>query len=104
MQRKRHSTSVNEQIRDEATEWFIRFCEDEVDGSACEEFDAWLRVSPQHVRAYLDISAFWVAAGTMTRTPALAIWWANGSSTSRSFAPLPCHKRTAVDVRGSAGS
>jgi transmembrane sensor len=69
MQRKRHSTSVNEQIRDEATEWFIRFCEDEVDGSACEEFDAWLRVSPQHVRAYLDISAFWVAAGTMTRTP-----------------------------------
>jgi transmembrane sensor len=69
MQRKRHGTSVNEQIQDEATEWFIRFCEDEVDGSACEEFDAWLRVSPQHVRAYLDISAFWVAAGSMTRTP-----------------------------------
>jgi transmembrane sensor len=69
MQRKHHRTSVNEQIQDEATEWFIRFCEDEVDGSACEEFDGWLRVSPQHVRAYLDISAFWVAAGTMTRTP-----------------------------------
>jgi transmembrane sensor len=69
MQRKHHRTSVNEQIQDEATEWFIRFCEDEVDGSACEEFDAWLRVSPQHVRAYLDISAFWVAAGSMTRTP-----------------------------------
>src|SRR6202041_688780 len=69
MQRKRHSTSVNEQIQDEATEWFIRFCEDEVDGSACAEFDAWLRLSPQHVRAYLDISAFWVAAGSVTRTP-----------------------------------
>jgi transmembrane sensor len=69
MHRKRHKTSVNEQIQEEATEWFIRFCEDEVDGSACEEFDAWLRVSPQHVRAYLDISAFWVAAGSMTRTP-----------------------------------
>ena len=69
MQRKRHRTSVNEQIQDEATEWFIRFCEDEVDGSACEEFDAWLRVSPQHVRAYLDISAFWGAAGSLTRTP-----------------------------------
>lgn len=69
MLRKCHRTSVNEQIQDEATEWFIRFCEDEVDGSACEEFNAWLRVSPQHVRAYLDISAFWVAAGSVTRTP-----------------------------------
>ena len=69
MQRKRQRTSVNEQIQDEATEWFIRFCEDEVDGSACEEFDAWLRVSPQHVRAYLDISAFWGAAGSLTRSP-----------------------------------
>jgi transmembrane sensor len=69
MLRKRQRTSVNEQIQDEATEWFIRFCEDEVDGAACEEFDAWLRVSPQHVRAYLDISAFWGAAGSLTRTP-----------------------------------
>jgi transmembrane sensor len=69
MLRKRLRTSVNEQIQDEATEWFIRFCEDEVDGSACAEFDTWLRVSPQHVRAYLDISAFWVAAGSVTRTP-----------------------------------
>jgi transmembrane sensor len=68
MLRKRLGTSVNEQIQDEATEWFIRFCEDEVDGSACAEFDAWLRLSPQHVRAYLDISAFWVAAGSVTRT------------------------------------
>jgi transmembrane sensor len=73
MHRKRHGTSVNEQIQDEATEWFIRFCEDEVDGSACEAFDAWLRVSPQHVRAYLDISAFWVAAGSMTRTPKIDV-------------------------------
>ena len=48
MLRKRHRTSVNEQIQDEATEWFIRFCEDEVDGSACAEFDTWLRLSPQH--------------------------------------------------------
>lgn len=69
MLRKRHRTSVNEQIQDEATEWFIRFCEDEVDGSDCAEFDTWLRVSPQHVRSYLDISAFWVAAGSVTRNP-----------------------------------
>jgi transmembrane sensor len=58
----------NEQIRDEATDWFVRFCEQEVDGPRCKEFDAWLRTSPEHIRAYLDISAFWEAAGSMTRT------------------------------------
>jgi transmembrane sensor len=58
----------NEQIRDEATDWFLRFCEQEVDGPRCKEFDSWLRTSPEHIRAYLDISAFWEAAGSMTRT------------------------------------
>jgi len=58
----------NEQIRDEAMDWFVRFCEQEVDGPGCKEFDSWLRTSPEHIRAYLDISAFWEAAGSMTRT------------------------------------
>lgn len=57
----------NEQIWDEATEWFVRFCEQEADGSSCQEFDGWLRRSPEHIRAYLDISALWDAAGSMTR-------------------------------------
>jgi transmembrane sensor len=57
----------NEQVQDEATEWFVRFCEQEVDGPSCQEFDAWLRRSPEHIRAYLDISALWDAAGSMTR-------------------------------------
>ena len=59
--------AYNEQIQDEATEWFVRFCEQEVDGPSCHEFDAWLRRSPEHIRAYLDISALWDAAGSMTR-------------------------------------
>lgn len=57
----------NEQIGDEATEWFVRFCEQEVDGPSCQEFDAWLRRSPEHIRAYLDISALWDAGGAMNR-------------------------------------
>jgi transmembrane sensor len=67
MYRSSRSVPYNEQIRDEAAEWFVRFCEEESDEPICKEFDAWLRASPQHVRAYLDISAFWEAAESMTR-------------------------------------
>ena len=61
-------SSYSDQICEEATEWFIRFCENEVGPAACAEFDSWLRASPVHVRAYLDISALWDAAGSMNRT------------------------------------
>jgi transmembrane sensor len=47
--------------------WFVRFCEQEADSATCRHFDQWLRASPEHVRAYLEISAFWQAAGTMKR-------------------------------------
>ena len=65
MQRTSRGTPYNEQIRDEATEWFVCFCEREVDSSTCKQFDTWLRASPEHVRAYLEISAFWEAADAM---------------------------------------
>jgi transmembrane sensor len=65
MQRTPRGTPYNEQIRDEATEWFVCFCEHEVDSSMCKQFDTWLRASPEHVRAYLEISAFWEAADAM---------------------------------------
>jgi transmembrane sensor len=66
MQRNPRGTPYNEQICDEATEWLVRFCEHEVDGSTCTQFDTWLRASPEHVRAYLEISAFWEAADAMS--------------------------------------
>jgi transmembrane sensor len=50
---------LNAQIREEAVEWFVTFCEEVVDLRARQEFNAWLRRSPEHVRAYLRISAFW---------------------------------------------
>jgi transmembrane sensor len=67
MPNTQRTTPYNEQIRDEATEWFVRFCEEELDSTARAEFDHWLRISPEHVRAYLEISAFWEAAGSMKR-------------------------------------
>lgn len=56
---------LNPQVRDEAAQWFVAFCEEEVDPRACQQFYDWLRRSPEHVRAYLRISAFWEDAGDL---------------------------------------
>ena len=54
------------QIRQEAVEWFVAFCENETDTQSCEAFLAWLRISPEHVRVYLRISAFWEHASQLS--------------------------------------
>lgn len=50
---------LNEQIGEAAADWLVAFCEGEVDASGREAFIEWLRTSPEHVRAYLRISALW---------------------------------------------
>lgn len=67
------SHSVRDVVRDEAIDWFLQFCEDEVSPSDCVRFDAWLKHSPENVRAYLQISAFWEAAGAMNATRRLQV-------------------------------
>ncbi len=56
---------LSTQILEEASSWFIDFSEGEVDGDGREEFNNWLRRSPEHVRAYLQITAFWEDARTL---------------------------------------
>jgi transmembrane sensor len=51
----------------EAVEWFVAFCEQEMDSERCKVFDAWLKASPENVRAYLQISSFWEAAGSLNK-------------------------------------
>jgi len=58
---------LNPGIRDEAAQWFVAFCEEEVDARVCQQFNDWLRRSPEHVRAYLRISAFWEDAGDLSK-------------------------------------
>jgi transmembrane sensor len=53
---------VRGQFREEAAEWLVTFSEGAADARAREAFSAWLRASPEHVRAYLRVSAFWEAA------------------------------------------
>jgi len=50
---------MNNQIYDEATEWLVKHREGDLSPQDKGQFDSWLRASPQHMRAYLEMSAIW---------------------------------------------
>src|SRR5580700_4522869 len=52
--------ALNAQILDEASEWFVDFRVGDVDAAARERFDEWLRRSPEHIRAYMEIAKTYV--------------------------------------------
>jgi transmembrane sensor len=58
MQRKSPVT-FNEQIYQEACEWFVEFRSGELDAMDRRRFDDWARKSPEHLAAYLEIAAVW---------------------------------------------
>jgi transmembrane sensor len=49
----------NTQICEEACEWFVECRAGDLDNAARAEFDRWLRKSPEHQSAYLEIAALW---------------------------------------------
>jgi len=67
-----NSTQISNQgdpeLRQRATEWLVAFCEGEVDASGRASFDRWLRTSPAHVEAYLQICAVWEGAGLLVES------------------------------------
>lgn len=52
----------NQQIYEEASEWFVRMRDADDAPGVRAEFMEWLRRSPEHVSAYLDIAAVWMEA------------------------------------------
>jgi transmembrane sensor len=46
-------------VLEEASDWLIEFSEGTVDASGRAQFDTWLRRSPEHVQAYLQVAALW---------------------------------------------
>ena len=62
---------MNKQIVREAAEWFIEVNTGEVDLASRKRFDAWLRASPEHIRAFLEIVPIW-EDGTQLSTEANA--------------------------------
>jgi transmembrane sensor len=60
MKTKTPTPALNRQILDEASEWFVDFRVGDVDTTARERFDEWLRRSPEHIRAYWEIAKTYV--------------------------------------------
>jgi transmembrane sensor len=50
---------LNEQIVNEASEWFVTLRFDSIEQATRDSFLSWLRISPEHVAAYLDVVALW---------------------------------------------
>src|SRR5579859_1438577 len=59
-------------IVEEASDWLIEFSEDTLDDAGREQFDAWLRRSPEHVQAYLKITMLWEESSLLGKNRVLA--------------------------------
>jgi transmembrane sensor len=61
-------SKVNRLILEEASEWFVDFRVGDVDSTARERFDRWLRQSPEHIRAYMEIANTYVGLPALNPT------------------------------------
>jgi len=59
---KKLNTKIRSALLQEASSWLVEFSEGEVDAAGRDAFTQWLRISPEHVRAYLQVSALWEEA------------------------------------------
>ena len=65
MKPKTQTSRVDRLILEEASEWFVDFRVGDVDATARERFDEWLRSSPEHIRAYMEIARTYVELPTL---------------------------------------
>jgi transmembrane sensor len=56
---RRHRSKFNVQIYQEACEWLVECRAGDLDAAARGTLDQWLRRSPEHVSAYLEVAAIW---------------------------------------------
>jgi transmembrane sensor len=59
MSKETSRAELSSQTLEEASGWFIEFNEGELDHDERVEFNHWIRRSPEHVRAFLEIGATW---------------------------------------------
>jgi transmembrane sensor len=64
---KQKTPTLSGQIVEQATTWFVEFNEGEVGQPDREAFIEWLKTSPEHIRAYLQVTAHWEEAGALPK-------------------------------------
>jgi transmembrane sensor len=110
-------SKLNTQICEEACDWFIECRAGDLDNAARAEFDRWLRKSPEHQGAYLEIAAIWNEGPSLdpsnrwdldelivqaAEDPANIIAWERTRSASHTPQPVP--NRTETNERTTAAS
>lgn len=102
---RQDSPKPNAQILEEASTWFVELSEGEVSAAAREEFAAWLRASPEHVRAFLQISTVWEDAPRLSKKSSAdidALLARVASETNVVPLGAPAAPRAALDSQGRA--
>ncbi len=59
------SIGLNHQISEEAAEWLVEFRTGPVSATVRKEFDAWVRASPEHLRAFIEMAVLWRESGAL---------------------------------------
>lgn len=54
-------TGIPREIMEEASDWFVEFRVEQADATTRARFDRWLRQSPLHIQAYLEIGTTYAA-------------------------------------------
>jgi transmembrane sensor len=65
---RRQAPPLAELTLDEAATWFVEFNEGKVSQADRERFIQWIKTSPEHVRAYLQVAAHWEDARQTNRS------------------------------------
>src|ERR1700722_18442604 len=52
-------STLNAQIYEEACSWFIECRAGDLEDAGRRDLDRWLRKSPEHLSAYLEVAAIW---------------------------------------------
>jgi len=55
---------MNVHIREAAAQWLVEFRTEKPSVAVRRQFAAWLRTSPEHIKAYLNVLALWEEAGS----------------------------------------
>jgi transmembrane sensor len=95
MTRRTDTSSPNDPVLEQACSWLIELNDGEADARTREEFTEWLRRSPEHVRAYMEIAAAWEDSARLRgrHTPDAGALVAQALAESN-VVPLPTHPAT----------